>query len=122
MRFNSENQAWLDQLKVGDQVAIYHSRGFEPHYTLHAVQKITPTRRFTLSGLVNRTYDRQGDERGAEMYWRTHMEPVTDEVRESILRKTCLSKIQNARFPKLATDTLVKLAEAIDADPASVQA
>lgn len=104
---NEERKQWLDNLKAGDEVC-YINGGFGfKSYVIKTIDKITPTRRFKIGNIQ---FDNTGREMGNTDRWQPTKEimPVTDEVRNDILRDMILSKISSFNFKTLDIERLKK--------------
>ncbi|MCK9592746.1 MAG: hypothetical protein M0Q91_12150 [Methanoregula sp.] len=96
----SDNKEWLDSLKVGDDVAIDRYQYGKRTYSVRKIDKITPTRRFSINGAY---YDKNGREMGSASSWgiRSEIVPVTDEIKTTIRRSNTLFAIGKFPFDSL---------------------
>jgi hypothetical protein len=106
-----QRQQWLNSLKVGDEVAVDQGK-FSRKYAILTIEKITPTRRFRLSG-VSEVFDNTGREMGAGAWGSDHMEPITDAIRESAARYAALEHIKKINFSALSTQQLLDVLKVI---------
>lgn len=112
----AERQQWLNGLNVGDEVAVdYGRRG---GYHIGKITRITPTRRFTVEGkgctFGNDGWEMVGKSRGSWGYCRSKIQPVTDEIKQAIVRAEAISYI-NAylRVDNLSTQQLLDILKVI---------
>jgi hypothetical protein len=105
---NEERKQWLDNLKVGDEVCYRVGSISFKNYVIKTIDKITPTRRFKIDDLQ---FDSSGREMGNTDKWQTTKEllPVTDEVRNAILKDKILSKISGFNFKTLNIEELKQI-------------
>lgn len=104
--YDQEYKDWLLSLKEGDKAVInVGSYGYR-HYTTVEIVRITPTRIIKTSD--NREFNNKGYARGHNSSFGRHLkiEPITDEVRESMERMELLSVIRNTKFEEVSTLTL----------------
>jgi hypothetical protein len=95
------NQAWIDSLKVGDEV-VFSSR--YRRYELVKITKITPTRKkIELSN--NRVLGSDGYEKG-DAWGAGSITPITQQILDSIKRKNLLMQIENFNFRELSIEKL----------------
>jgi hypothetical protein len=102
-----EKQEWLDGLKVGDIVAVKRYSPTGNHeYSFRRIEKITPTRRMTVGGVVYKN----GEEMGCNG-WSVPRDiiPATEEIASEITRKTILREISKFDFSSLDNDKLLSL-------------
>jgi hypothetical protein len=113
MMNKEEKQKWLDGLKLGDEVCYDIGQYRVVDYVIRTIDKITPTRRFVVGNL---TFDSTGEERGSKGVWShtKYLQPVTDEIRESVLRNSIMDKIKKFDFKTLDVEGLKIVSEVID--------
>jgi hypothetical protein len=111
-----KRQQWLNSLKVGDEVAVDYGR-LKTSYIIGKVTKITPTRRFSVSGR-NCTFDSGGREMGSISAWnsREMMQPVTNEIRDRIARFEAARVIKVFDWDTLTTQQLLDVLKIIKPD------
>lgn len=114
-----ERQAWLDGLKVGDEVAIGHWYWADGSFTARDVRRITnitPSRRICCG---DQTFTSGGSGRGScRWLW---LGPVSDEIRaaarkyqEAETRKEALFRLYRTNWDALTTETLQKVIGVLD--------
>jgi len=87
---NTKRGKWLKSLKPGDKVCYNHRMG---GWHIVKVKRITPTGRITLENNIK--CDNTGYYCVRGVFWGSFfIEPITDEVRESILRQKLLSRLR----------------------------
>lgn len=103
---NNENQEWLDNLQVGDEVAVLYPGYRSDSYGISKIQKITPKRRFTLENQLVFTPD--GEEYRKRTAWdmKKQLVPVTDTILESIEFRTLVSTFSDIVPEKLILEQL----------------
>jgi hypothetical protein len=90
-----ENNNWLKNLKVGDEVVIDLSSIWKRHvYEIHTIEKITPTGRFKLSN--NEQYYPDGRKVGGK--YGDILKQVTPEILELMKRKRLLTSLKFDEF------------------------
>lgn len=102
-------QEWLDSLQIGDKVAMdIGSYGYS-RYSIATITKVTPTRRITTSN--GRVFNANGSEYGKGSNWGsgTYLEPVTNDIRERILRNKLISELKEINFEGLTTEQLLSI-------------
>lgn len=84
--YGKEYEDWISQLKVSDEVAVHRIHLNHTTYRIVTIEKITKTGLIKVSG--NEAKYRNGIEMGNSGTWTVseYLEPVTEEVRESIER------------------------------------
>lgn len=102
------NQEWLKSLKEGDQVAYDNSRLGTKRYVITTVKKITP------KGMIRTDdgylFNSDGYYRSSD-FWEAglHLEPVTEEILDSIKRKKLIQEFETIKFNQLTNDQLEKI-------------
>jgi len=106
--FNSEEerQKWLDNLKEGDLVAIDYGR-YSSKWMIKAIDRITPKRIITVDGVK---YNNQGISKRDSYYW-TKLEPITQEIKDSIKKNKLVSKLDNINIADLSLEKLESIYE-----------
>lgn len=109
-----DNNAWLKELKIGEEVAVsgYGYGGVD--YEIHTVTRVTPTGRITLSNEM--VFNNDGSERGAThgYYHSQHLARVTDEIRDSIKKRNLLYEARRIKFGNLSTSQLARILEIVE--------
>ena len=102
---------WVATLKPGDRVAI-QSR-FLGRYDIYTVSSVTPSGRVRVR--INDKYEEEfnpdGYRRGSSTWDLARIEPVTDAVRESVLRSNLIWRINATSFKDIDTNTLERIVE-----------
>lgn len=110
------NEAWLENLKVGDEVAVYHSAGFYGRHEIVAVRGETP-KYFQVGGYRYRKAD--GHQAGD--YWASCLVELTPELRAELAdaarRRVLTNKIESVRWRDISTTTLEAVCAALEAEP-----
>lgn len=91
---NTECQAWLDSLKVGDEVAHEYSRYYVPK--IGRIESITPTRIFKIDG---DSWNRNGIIRGDSRIG--PIEPVTQAIHDKIETENCHRVIDQVKWKEV---------------------
>ena len=98
-----EYKQWLDSLKVGDKVTYNCTKYGITRSSLNTISKITPKRSFVLDD------DTRFNSKGIykmEDYYFIHLEKVTPEIEEEILRNKIIYKIKSTDLYKIDIDKL----------------
>lgn len=97
-----KEKEWLASLKVGDEVC-YSS--YRSNYTISKVKKITPTGQIVLE---NGNRFKEGVYRSGTGAWATlyRLKPVTEEIREKILRTKLINVIGDTNLHGLTLQQL----------------
>ncbi|PLS18999.1 hypothetical protein CVD28_00940 [Bacillus sp. M6-12] len=100
------SQEWLDNLQVGDEVAMNVGSYGYSRYKKATITKITPKRRFTTSNGM--TFNPDGTEYGKKDTWsrRSNIEPVTQEISDHIEQTELLNVIEATKFKELSLEQL----------------
>lgn len=108
-----DRKQWLEQLKEGDSVAIKTGSYGRRYYVIRKITRITPTRRITLDD--GSKFNNNGIEMGNKGRWNPSetIEPITQEILDSIQREKLLYQISNTKFQSFSLDSLKKIAEII---------
>jgi hypothetical protein len=109
----TDNQEWLDGLKVGDTVAVESNGLGKRAYHIAKIEKITPTRRFVVGG---RNYNSSGAEISTDK-WSVSRDivPVTPEIVEEIKLRKALTYIHYVNFESLQPDMVIAVYELLKA-------
>lgn len=101
-----DNQDWLLNLKVGDNVAYDIGKHGAAAWTIDIIERITPARKIkTKRGL---TFDAGGCcKLDADTSYELH--PVTEDVLESIKRHKLLIEIEKINFKEVETGKLKRI-------------
>ncbi|MNP16364.1 hypothetical protein D3C76_1087550 [compost metagenome] len=102
--FDPGYQEWLKSLTEGEEVAYDNSLPYHrsKNWKIQRIAKITPTRQFRLGN--NDLFNNKGKLVGGE--YSIYIQPVTDEIRETVERERVLSRIRHTQWDKLPTDVL----------------
>jgi len=105
---------WIASLKEGDKVAVKNgSIGFR-YYEILEIIRITPTGRITTSDGTK--FDNRGREMGKKDTWSISLdiEPITEEVVESMRRRKILQAISSTNFKELSLESLDAIYEILN--------
>lgn len=96
MMVKMEQQAWIETLKPGDEVAFdTRPHGWRtPRYHILTVERTTKTQIITTSD--DRFRKKDGREVGGELW--ENIEPVTGKIREKIRRQNVVSRFKMIRI------------------------
>lgn len=84
------NTEWLESLREGDNVAALGNRG---DYRIETVHKITDTQILTNHG---RYAKKNGLEIGSDIWRKSMLEPVTNDIRYAVKRRLLANKVARA--------------------------
>jgi len=113
-----DSKTWLKTLKVGDEVAIERYSLEKYEYSIHKIEKITPTGQIKLEGKEVRFKNGVEMRRTGAWDFPDEIKPVTDEIRmrieESRLRRKLISALTKINISELPTEKLRKIKEIVD--------
>jgi hypothetical protein len=106
MSWSSTNDEWLKELKVGDEVAVWHSSFGSGHYDFAKIEKIHKTH-FVIGSTK---YRRDSGRHAGESWHPAWLRQATPELRQEIVAARRLnflcSKLAETNWRKLPTETL----------------
>jgi len=105
---------WLDNLQVGDKVAVEHIYGGTTLYRIAHVERITPTKQIKVSG--DETKLKDGAQVGNNNSWMHsyYLKPITKEVLEAIEREKLLARISKYNWRELGTEQLREIKKIVE--------
>lgn len=109
MKWEQERWGWVKTLKEGDEVAYNIGRYGKERWVIGRVKKITTTGKIRIDD--GTLFDEKGEHRsgtGWNRIYRT-IQPVTQEILDSIRREKILYDLSHVKFEKLPLEKLEEI-------------
>lgn len=109
----AERQAWLDNLKVGDEVCVDKSKFGEKQQSIVKVTKITPTRKIRVMN-YNSLFNKYGEYNNGWSY--TTLEIPTQKIRQEIRDKNRQGYVKNTDWSQVSQDKINRIYEILKSE------
>lgn len=104
---------FLDNLDVGDKIAVVYVNGSSERYEISKIIKKTPTGKLRVGCDPNYLFT-NGSYKISDWDWIT-LEPITQEITDKLERNKLLRKIKYSDFSKLSLTQLKKIVNIMEA-------